>query len=197
VRREFERWLAKRAAAGDQTAIETLIENSRARLHGLVSTFVHPPLGIEREVAYQLVCVEAWRSIQRGGFNPHRGDFYAVVSTAARHRLIEDAHGLRATKRWNGQRPDSLDIMPDLDGIDGSWDIMPDLDEIDGSWITYVDSLRVVIARETLRQCWEANTAFQREAIATYLACGPPTYQSPTGHAITRARRQARPILAA
>jgi DNA-directed RNA polymerase specialized sigma24 family protein len=183
VRREFERWLAKRAAAGDQTAFETLIEDSRARLHGLVSNYVHFDLGVEREVAYQLVCVEAWRQIQRGGFNPHRGDFYAFVSTAARHKLITYAHDLRAAMRWDGAPPDSLDAMAD------------DFD-IEGSWISYVDPLRVVIARDELRQCWETTTAFQREAIATYLACGARHVPLPASRAIARVRRQARPILA-
>jgi DNA-directed RNA polymerase specialized sigma24 family protein len=183
VRREFERWLAKRAAAGDQTAFETLIEGSRARLQGLVSNFVHSDLGIEREVAYQLAVTEAWRSVQRGGFNPHRGDFFAFVSTAARHRLISYAEYLRAERRWTGTPPDSLDAMPD------------DFD-IDGSWISYVDPFRVVVAREALRECWEATTAFQREAIATYLACGAQHVPKSTGHAITRVRRRARPILA-
>jgi hypothetical protein len=129
------------------------------------------------------VVVEAWRSIRRGGFNPHAGDFYAFVSVAARHRLIEYARDLRRAKRWDGQRPDSLDVLPDLD-------------EIEGSWITYADPLRIVIARETLRECWEATTAFQREAIRTYLECGARGVPVPVGHAITRVRRQARPILA-
>jgi DNA-directed RNA polymerase specialized sigma24 family protein len=181
VRREFERWLAKRAVAGDQTAFETLIEASRARIHGLVSTFVHSDLGIERETAYQLVVIEAWRSIRRGQFNPHRGDFYAFVSTAARHRLITYAEGLRAATRWDGAPPERLDTL-DL--------------ELDGSWISYVDLLRVVIARDELRQCWAATTEFQRQAIADYLACGARHVRKPTGDAITRVRRQAKPILA-
>jgi DNA-directed RNA polymerase specialized sigma24 family protein len=185
VRREFERWLAKRAAAGDQTAFETLIEDSRARLHGLVSNYVHSDLGVEREVAYQLVVIEAWRSVQRGRFNPHAGDFYAFVSTAARHKLITYAEGLRAAKRWDGRPPDSLDALPE-----------DELDLVEGSWISYVDPLRVVIARDELRQCWETTTAFQREAIRTYLACGARHVPVPTGNAIQRVRRQARPILA-
>jgi hypothetical protein len=86
-----------------------------------------------------------------------RTRFFAFVSVAARHRLITYAEVLRVTKRSSGQRSDSLDVMPDLD-------------EVDASWISDVDPLRLVIARETLRERWEATTAFEREAIATYLS---------------------------
>jgi hypothetical protein len=61
-----------------------------------------------------------------------------------------------------------------------------------------VDPLRVVIARETLRECWEATTAYQREAIQEYLARqGDGVITPQTIYSVYRARVRARPILAA
>jgi len=118
---EHQRWLAARAAGGDKVAFGRLIEESQGRIHGLISTFVNTDIGLEREDAYQLAITEAWRSIQRGGFNPHRGDFYAFVSGAARHRLITYAEHLRAEKRWTGTPPASVEVLVESGVELGSW----------------------------------------------------------------------------
>jgi hypothetical protein len=127
--------------------------------------------------------IEAWRAIQRGHFNPSRGDFYAFVAGAARHRLISHAEYLRAGRRWQGQAPVSLELL-DWDG-----------GEL-GSWVSRVDPLRVILAREALRLCWEAQTELRKAAIADYLRRDGQHVPKRTQDAVDRARRQVRPILA-
>jgi len=178
----IDAWLVRRAAAGDQAAFATLIESSRGRIHALISTFVNPDIGLEREDAYQLVCVEAWRAVGRGQLNPHHGDFYAFLSRAARHRLITYVEHLRAEKRWTGQPPASIDTVEES-GVEL------------GSWVTFVDPLRVVLARDELRRCWAITTARQRAAIGDYMRRGGKRVPARTMGAVTAARRKVRPML--
>lgn len=182
---EFDAWLVKRAAAGDQVAFARLIEASRARIHGLVSCFVHSDYALEREDAFQLAVTEAWKSIRRGGFNPHHGDFYAFISRASRHRLITYAEYLRAEKRWTGAPPMSVEVLQDG----------PETVEL-GSWVSFVDPLRVVLARDELRRCMALTTELQRAAIADYLARGGRHLPARTMNAMTSLRAKVRPMLA-
>lgn len=181
---EFDRWLAKRAATGDATAFAALIEASRARIHGLISTFVNTDIGFERADAYQLVVLEAWKSVQRGKLNPHT-DFYGFIARSARHRLITQVEHLRAEKRWTGIPPVSIETLQD-----GAETI-----EL-GSWVTFVDPLRVVLARDELRRCMALTTDLQRQAIADYLARGGRHLPDRTMDQMTRVRRKVRPMLA-
>jgi Sigma-70 region 2 len=182
---EFDAWLVKRAAAGDQAAFARLIRQSKARIHGLISCFVNSDYQLEREDAYQIVCTAAWGSVQRGEFNPNHGDFYAFVSVAARHRLITYAQHLRAEKRWTGTPPASIEVLQDG----------PETVEL-GSWVTFVDPLRVVLARDELRRCMALTTELQRAAIADYLARDGRHLPDRTMHAMTNLRKKVRPMLA-
>jgi len=182
---EHELWLARRAGGGDETAFATLIETSSARIHGLVSSFVNTDIRLEREDAYQLAVTEAWKSTRRGRFNPNRGDFFAFVSVAARHRLITFAEYLRAERRWTGTPAESIEALDD--GVHSV---------VLGSWITYIDPLRVVLARDELRRCMALTTELERRAIADYLARGGEHIPAHTQHAVCRARRRVRPMLA-
>jgi DNA-directed RNA polymerase specialized sigma24 family protein len=181
---EHELWLTRRAAAGDETAFSELIEASRARIHGLVSGFVNPKYRLEREDAYQLAVTEAWKSIQRGAYNPHKGDFYSFIALAARHRLITYAEHLRAECRWTGQPPDQVEVLED--GVH---------QVVLGSWVTFIDPLRVVIARDELRRCMALLTANQLAAINDYMARGGRNLSTSTSDAICRVRRKVKPML--
>jgi DNA-directed RNA polymerase specialized sigma24 family protein len=181
---EHELWLTRRAAAGDETAFGELVEASRAKIHGLISSFVNTDYRLEREDAYQIAVTAAWRSLQSGRYNPHHGDFYSFVSMSARHRLITYAEHLRAECRWTGQPPDQVEVLED--GVH---------QVVLGSWVSLVDPLRVVLARDELRRCLALLTAHQLAAINDYMARGGQHVPPRTQDAICRVRRKVKPML--
>lgn len=157
---ETDRWLAKRAAAGDQGAFDVLLESHRTRLMQVCENYRFAAADLSTEDLYQEVAVKLWQAIER--YNPHRGPFISFASFIARQHLNHLWRDEHTQKRFTTEVPLSLDVLAVDDGDDEPW-IPPSLH-------FFIDPQRVVIAREELRLCWEAATARQREAVGVYLA---------------------------
>jgi DNA-directed RNA polymerase specialized sigma24 family protein len=178
---EHERWLAGRAAGGDERALELLLEACRRQLINVCMTWADSTADSEIDDLYAIVAARVWAEVQRGHYNPHRAPFAAFATYAAREVLRDHWQRRRALKRWTGSPPASLDHLAEL-----GWD--------PPSWSLGADPLRVVLARETFREAIDVLTQGQLAAVRAYQRNdeGQPTN---VVTAFYDARKRVRPLL--